>query len=73
MRLYLIKRHKVWYDENVSFVVRARDEADARRLAVERRGGDESPNEWADETKSTVTPIPVRGPSEIIHRSFNAG
>lgn len=35
MKLFLVERHKEWFEQYKSFVVAARDEGQARRLAYE--------------------------------------
>lgn len=49
MKLFLVERHKEWFEQCKSFVVAAQDEGQARRLAYEAsipRWGDEDRRKW---------------------------
>ncbi len=65
--LWLVSVEKVDYDQYDAFVVRAKDAADAQRLASDKF------EKWQLEGGIAVEHIPGDGPDEIILGSFNAG
>lgn len=76
MNLFLIKAitglkdNYVGWDCNHGFVVRAKDEKEARLLVSknidEDKIGDENKNTWLDSKLSTCCEISKKGPTEII-------
>jgi hypothetical protein len=60
------------YDKAFGFVVRARNEAEARMIASQDPG-DEGPGAWKDPELSTCREIPSRGEAQMIMRDFAAG
>jgi hypothetical protein len=83
--LYLLRRlyiegRSTW-DETHGFVVRAKTEADARRIVTIKGGreeffnpyGAEGPGAWLDPSETSCVLIDADGPDAIILRDFNAG
>lgn len=65
MKLWLVRRtDDVKYDEFDSFVIRANDEEEAKKMANTHSG-------WSNEVE--VIEISIDGKSEVILGSFNAG
>ena len=60
------------WDCAYGFVVRAKDEAHARKLASEQ-AGDEGADAWLLPSRSTCEELTTRGEQEVILRSFVAG
>ena len=57
-----------WYDKAFGFVVRAPDDATARKLA-DAGAGDENRNDahpWLDSQLSTCVPLTETGPTEVV-------
>lgn len=82
MPIYLLalERDLIGYDITTAMVVRAIDEAGARKMAAQATGrergswGEERVNDWwLDPEKSECTLIPPDGPQDIVLRHFNAG
>jgi len=57
------------YDKAVGFVIRAKDETSARKLAAER-AGEETGDAWTDPIFSTCTQLSARGKAGVILRDF---
>ena len=76
MQLYKIGAHnpdkELGYDCSYGFVVRAENEADARKLAATSTG-DEGPEFWLDVGKSFCKPVANDGQAGIILVDFLAG
>lgn len=73
MKLYLLKRKSLCrYDEADSFVVRAKNSAQARKLAS-KGAGDEGKQTWLNKNGSSCRSLKTEGTLEIVIRSFNAG
>lgn len=75
MKLFHIKatdEAEVGYDCNHAFVIRAKNEGDARRLAAEAKGGEDQET-WLDPILSTCEELSPKGEAEIILADFNAG
>ena len=78
MNFYRIRRFKTIYDEATAFVVRARDEADARRIVyqdqhiLQEKYGDSAlkPALWLDPEFASCELVPVDGEPEIILVDF---
>jgi len=78
MHFYRITRKERAYDEATAFVVRARDDYEARQIvfrdqkAIKEDYGDHGlePELWLDHTRSTCDYISVDGPEEIILVDF---
>ena len=60
-----------WYDKAFGFVVRAKTETSARKLASEM-SGDESSSAWHDAALSSCVELTNDGPAEVIIRDFAA-
>ena len=74
MKLYKIERTtKIDYDEYDSFVIRAKNEQHARKLAKQANGIHSLADEWLDPATSTVEVLTPKGEAGIILGSFNAG
>lgn len=70
MPLFILKRtDAVGWDEYDSYVVRAKNEAEARKITKE----DAYESSWAEDKDVTCERLSVRGKSEAILGSFNAG
>jgi len=70
------------YDEAMGFLVRARSEKHARKLAAgldehgvgEHGGpGDEGHEAWLDGKQTSCETLPVLGPAGVLMRDFKAG
>jgi hypothetical protein len=61
------------YDCNVGFLVRAKSENQARKIASRRHGGDESPEKWLDPKRSSCERVRVGGQAGILMVDFHAG
>lgn len=61
------------YDCNDAFLVRARSEKQARKIASKRQSGDEPPQTWLDPKKSSCEIVPADGEPGIIMTDFHAG
>lgn len=63
------------WDSNVGFIIRAKDEEEARKIANSTRGDEKkiSKDFWLDEKYSSCKRLKTTGKSEIILNSFNAG
>jgi hypothetical protein len=59
-----------WYDRMFGFVVRAKDERTARRLASSR-AGDEGPEAWLAADHSTCVEVKPDGPEEVLMEDYN--
>lgn len=71
MRLWLLKRRaEPDYDEFGGFVVRAADEAQARRIAA-RRASEQGI--WSDPQQTTCKPLEHDGRSGVVLVDFRAG
>lgn len=57
------------YDTYIGFVIRARDEASARALAVQKS----KDMEWNDAARTRCVELDRKGPEEIVLDSFRAG
>jgi hypothetical protein len=73
MRLFLLKTlsKKVEYDVYDAFLIRAKNEMEARQIAHENRSG-EGPI-WSSNAFSSCVEVSAEGDAEIIISSFNAG
>lgn len=60
-----------WYDKAFGFVVRAKTEAEARKLAGENCG-DEGDACWLDSAQSTCEELTRKGKSCVIIQDFHA-
>lgn len=58
-----------WYDKAFGFVVRAKDEETARKLASEKCG-DEKANAWLDAKYSTCDELTSNGEAKVVIRDF---
>lgn len=76
MKLYLLKplKKRFWDDRSLGFVVAAKCEWDARRLAAEQRG-DEGKGFWLEDAHSSCVEIAKKThlPEGVVLRDFNAG
>jgi hypothetical protein len=85
MKLWLLKAHEIddfmespWspvWDTAQGFVIRAKTEQDARRLA-NKHGGDENladRNVWLDPNFTTCTELTLIGEEGIVLRDFHYG
>jgi hypothetical protein len=74
MKLWLLRpvneTVEPWFDRMFGFVIRAKDELTARRLASSR-AGDEGPEAWLLPASSTCAELGVDGPEEIIMEDYN--
>lgn len=78
MNFYRVKRFKKIYDEATAFVVRARDEADARRIVckdqhmLQERHDDPAlkPHLWLDPEFASCELLPLDGEPEIVLVDF---
>lgn len=71
--LYLLKKvYLPEYDETAGFVIRAKNEKEAREIAADHHTGT-YPHVWTDTTQTTCTPIPRRGIPEVILEDYKAG
>jgi hypothetical protein len=76
MKLYLLRSMegsdywRPWYDKAYGFVVAARDEEQARKIASEQ-SGDEGAGAWLDKKASTCKELKPRK-AEVIIRDFAA-
>jgi hypothetical protein len=69
MKLYLFSDYwEPWYDKAFGFVVAARDEEQARKLASEQSGG-EGADAWLDKKASTCKEVKP-SKAEVIIRDF---
>ncbi len=72
MKVFLLERiGESGYDENLGFVIRARNEAHAREIA-ELHLADEDKGTWTLASTSTCTVITNAGYMGIILNNFNA-
>lgn len=74
MKLWLLKRNEYSYDETESYVICAKTEDKARKLAKKDHCKTEGfpADEWTDPTKSTCEEVSLEKP-KIIHSQFNNG
>jgi len=72
IKLWLLKRKDVWYDEAAGFVIRAQREQDARVIASEYAGG-EGAEVWLDPEDSTCTELTRDGEPGVVLEDFRAG
>lgn len=75
MQLFLLEAIENWatsYDVALGFVVRAKNEDQARIFASERRG-DEGSEAWLDPTRTSCEVLTDGGTRGVIMRGFNAG
>jgi hypothetical protein len=73
MKLWLLQvndAQEPWFDRMFGFVVRAKDEAGARRLASSR-AGDEGPEGWLSPAHSTCVELKADGTEEVIMEDYN--
>ncbi len=69
-KLFVLKRlNSVGWDEHAGFVVRAKDENEARQLAASAGREDW----WSFPEQTSCEVITTKGQSEIILEDFNAG
>lgn len=86
MKLFLLRPKKLikdnpwdpWYDKSFGFVVRAKTEIQARKMAHEKAGDENSggwgtvkyktKTPWLDEKYSTCTELIADGPKKLIIR-----
>ena len=76
MKLFLLMRPEEFgsnWDTTMGFVLRAENEAKARKLAADKTHGDEGRDPWLDPHLVTCTEILVDGPEEVILCDFLAG
>jgi hypothetical protein len=59
-----------WFDCMFGFVVRARDEEAARRLASSK-AGDEGPEAWLAPESSTCVELMADGPEGVVMEDYN--
>ncbi len=73
MKLYLLNRIGVVdWDENVGFVIRANNEAQARFFASETSGG-EIKSTWINDKLSSCIELALEGEQGVVLTDFNAG
>ncbi len=84
MKLYILRAKEAsgpwhpWYDKAFGFVIRAKTEEAARKLADQNAGDenrdydDSAPHPWLLETYSTCDELAKPGPEELILRDFAA-
>ncbi len=60
------------YDVAVAFVIRAEDEAEARKIASQD-AGDEGSSLWLDPRRSSCAILSDKGESKVICRDFKSG
>ena len=65
MKLWLITRHDVDYDEAEAFVIRAPTEGEARVVAS-RNGENEDCREWLNEEDSSCVEVTYEGEPGVI-------
>jgi hypothetical protein len=73
MKLWLLQvndAQEPWFDRMFGFVIRAKDEGAARRLAS-LRAGDEGPEAWLSPAHSTCVELKADGPEEVIMEDYN--
>ena len=73
MKLFLLTRDNYTWDEYDAFVIRAKNEDEARKLAAKEGERSFESVHWLDKTVSTCEEIKIKGDKEIILSSFNAG
>ena len=73
MKLWLVKQSgRVGWDQTEGFVIRAKSEAAARKIASENAYGSERAT-WLDAAYSSCVEVKPTGEAEIILEAYKAG
>ena len=70
MKLYVLQRFEVSYDEADTFVIRAASPRAARRVASQHCG-DEGPEPWMDVKESSCKELRSDGEQKVIIRDYH--
>ena len=74
MKLFKISTEHFEYDQHDAFIIRAADEAEARKIAATNAGMDQWGNgkEFLNSERSECVEVTIDGPTACILGSFNA-